>query len=59
MDQEAQRICTALRTATEECNRLAALAAKHGVPVRLEVIELGGGRTPDRQKLEVGLMRPF
>jgi hypothetical protein len=59
MNQEAQRICTALRTATEECNRLAALAAKHGVPVRLEVIELGDERAPDRQKLEVELTRPF
>ena len=59
MDQEARRICTALRTATEECNRLAALAARYGVPVRLEVVEVGDGRNPDRQKLEVELRRPF
>jgi hypothetical protein len=59
MEQDAQRICTALRTATEECNRLAALAAKHGVPVRLEVINLRDGRSPDRQKLEVEITRPF
>jgi hypothetical protein len=59
MNQETQRICTALRTATEECNRLAALAAKHGVPVRLEVVEVRDGGSPDRQKLEIELTRPF
>ena len=59
MDQEAQRICTALRTATEECNRLAALAAKHGVPIRLEIVSVRNKDTPERQKLEVELTRPF
>jgi hypothetical protein len=59
MDQEAQKICTALRTVTEECNRLAALAAKHGVPVRLEVISVGTDKNIARQKLEVELTRPF